>query len=159
MDIYILDSSSLLAFDDLCQPGGQRNHFYSSLTSLAISGLVICPVGVIAECSDFAQDSPGTTWVRAAQGHFRDASEQWDHMGVAMDLCPRLSDEESFEEQANVAVVALGLYRKEQGQHVIVVTDDWADGPATECLGTSAPKANLDTMTAAEFVRAVLALP
>jgi hypothetical protein len=157
--VFILDSTSLLAFEALCTSVGQRNTFFSKITTLAISGELICPASVIAECFKYAKEASGTTWARSVKGHFKDASEQWQHFGDAMDLCPGLSDENGLDEQTSVDVVALGLYRSEKSQQVVIVTDDWVDGPTTICLGHSAPKAKLEVISAQDFVSEVLARP
>lgn len=156
MPIYVIDAHALIALEEATASLGEDFlRLLDRMTDLAAAGKLICPPLVIAECRNYADGDRVTSWLRAASGHFNDTSEHWSYMEHVLDGCPSMLDPDDPDENPQVAVLALALYRGESAK-TIVVTEEWIDQPGRVSLGNACQKLGTKAIGSTAFIRRVM---
>lgn len=151
--MYVIDATGLIALEARAsEVGASFRDLLSTLTTLAESGDLVCPPLVVAECRRLGATDLITSWIRAAQGHFSDASPSWDLAAEVLAKCPGLIHPDDTEESSQVEVLALAIARQRTQHDVVVVTEQWDDLPDRSALGPVAFHAGVCAISTPAFV-------
>jgi hypothetical protein len=150
---YVLDTAAIISIEkESVQLGVSASEVFRRMTDLTVAGDLICPPIVVSECKKYGGEDEGTNWLRLAVANFNDTSQHYSFLDAAMDCCPEMFDEDDPEENPQLVVLALALYRKNKGQDVVIVTGDWVNQPAVRALGHSAANATVLAISVPQFI-------